>query len=72
MFHNIELLDCPVCQGPGLLEEEGGWCIYAACLDCGCHTVEVSYESDADRESAAKKAAYLWNLGKIISSAPGE
>ena len=27
-FLDIELLDCPVCNGPGLLEEENGWCMY--------------------------------------------
>ena len=41
----IELQDCPLCGGPGLLEEEGGWCLYIQCLDCGCHTAELSFDT---------------------------
>ena len=41
----IDLLDCPRCQGPALLEEENGWCYYVMCLDCGCHTAEVEFKS---------------------------
>ena len=37
-FLDINLLDCPVCRGPGLLEEESGWCMYVMCLDCGWQT----------------------------------
>ena len=37
-MNEIELQDCPLCGGAGLLEEEGGWCLYIQCLDCGCHT----------------------------------
>lgn len=63
----ITLLDCPLCNGPSLLEEENGWCFYATCLDCGCHTAEVPFQSENDRETAAKKAAELWNMGKVVS-----
>lgn len=72
MNFDIDLLDCPICHGPGLMEEEDGWCLFVSCLDCGCHTVEVVFDSDAEKAEAAKKAAYLWNMGKVISSAPGE
>ena len=34
-FEDLELLDCPICHGPGLIEEENGWCLYVQCLDCG-------------------------------------
>lgn len=68
----VDILDCPVCQGPGLLEEENGWCFYVMCLDCGCQTAEVGYASEAEREDAAHRAAYLWNMGKVISCNPGE
>ena len=27
----LELQDCPFCGGPGLLEEENGWCWYVMC-----------------------------------------
>lgn len=68
----IDILDCPICGGPGLLEEEAGWCFYVMCMDCGCRTVEVGYEGESDREEAAGQAARLWNMGKVISAAPGE
>lgn len=68
----IDILDCPLCQGPALLEEESGWCFYVMCLDCGCRTVEVGYEERTDREEAARQAARLWNMGKVISGNPGE
>lgn len=68
----IDLLDCPICQGPSLLEEENGWCFYVMCMDCGCHTAEVEFNSDDERLTAAQQAARLWNMGKVISSSPGE
>lgn len=70
--NEIDLLDCPLCQGPGLLEEENGWCFYAMCLDCGCQTAEVEYSSPEDRLTAARQAARLWNMGKVIPCSPGE
>ena len=70
--HQIDLLDCPVCNGPGLLEEENGWCFYVMCLDCGCHTAEVEFKTEEDRFDAARQAARLWHMGKVISSSPGE
>ena len=45
-FEDLELLDCPICHGPGLIEEENGWCLYVQCLDCGCHTAALSYNSE--------------------------
>ena len=68
----IELQDCPICHGAALLEEEEGWCFYATCLDCGSHTAEVEYKKPEQREEAAKKAAYLWNIGKVLNSNPNE
>lgn len=68
----VDLQDCPVCNGPGILEEESGWCFYVSCLDCGCHTAEVAYKTEEEREEAASKAAHLWNIGKVIKSTPGE
>ena len=72
-IHNdIELLDCPICHGAGLLEEENGWCLYVSCLDCGCHTAEVSFNTPEERLKAAQHAATMWNIGKVIPSGPGE
>ena len=71
-IHDLELFDCPVCHGPGLLEEEEGWCLYVSCLDCGCHTAEIPYRNEEERLSAAQRAVHTWNIGQVISSAPGE
>ena len=71
-IHEIELLDCPLCRGVGLMEEENGWCVYVTCMDCGCRTAEVPYNNEAQRLEAAKRAASTWIMGKVISPANGE
>ena len=71
-FKDIDLQDCPVCHGPGLIQEENGWCLYVECLDCACHTAELAYNNDQERLNAAQQAAHLWNVGKVIQSSPGE
>ncbi len=72
MFDQIELFDCPVCHGAGLLEEEAGWCVYATCLDCGAHTAEIPFKNDEERLKAAQQSARMWNMGKVISSGVGD
>lgn len=72
IFKDIELLECPHCQGAALMEEEQGWCVYVTCMDCGAHTAEFPYKSEEDKFEAAKQAARVWNMGKAISSHPGE
>ena len=72
IFKEFELLDCPYCGGPGLLEEEHGWCFYAMCLDCGSQTAHFEYKSPDERPEAAKKAANLWNIGKVIRANAGD
>ena len=71
-FKDIDLQDCPLCHGAGLIQEEGGWCIYVECLDCGCHTAELSFKNDEEKVKVAKQAASLWNIGKVIASGVGE
>ena len=71
-FHEIDLQDCPLCHGPGLIQEENGWCLYVECLDCGAHTAELSYQNDDERMEAARRAAHTWNIGKVLSMSPGE
>ena len=68
----IELQDCPYCGGPGLLEEENGFCWYVVCADCGSQTAPSEYHKKEDRVEAAKKAASLWNIGKVVRSDLGE
>lgn len=71
-FLEIHLEDCPCCGGVGSIEEEGGWCLYIQCVDCGAHTAELSYNNEDERQDAAQKAANNWNLRKVISPGPGE
>ena len=68
----IAINDCPLCDGGALLEEECGCGYYVMCLECGCHSVTIDFHSDEERLDAAKSAAMLWNMGKVISSSPGE
>ena len=30
-IYEIELEDCPFCGGPGVMQEENGWCVYVEC-----------------------------------------
>jgi len=72
-IEEIELLDCPKCNtGTGLLEEENGWCVYVTCCDCGAHTAEVAFKNEEEKDEAIEKAVHLWNIGKVLSSEPGE
>ncbi len=68
----IDLVECPRCQGVGLLEEEAGWCMYVTCIDCGCHTAEIPFNSPEEKEIAAKKATDLWNSGKTVYTGFGD
>ena len=68
IYEKINLLDCPRCGGTAILEEENGWCWYVMCMDCGAQTGECGYKTDEEREEAARNAAHLWNIGKVIRS----
>lgn len=68
----IDLQDCPFCGGAGLLEEEKGWGFYVQCMDCGAHTADSAYQDEAGREEAARGAAYLWNIGKVLGEGLGD
>lgn len=68
----IELEECPVCRGDGMLVHEGGWNVQVECSDCGTHTVYLEYETAEERITAEKNVAFLWNMGKVISSSRGE
>ena len=71
-FEKLDMQDCPVCHGPGIGQEDGGWCVYVECLDCGCHTSEIAYDKDMTLEEAAAQAVHMWNIGKVICHTPGE
>ncbi len=64
----IELEECPVCRGPGMILHEGGWNVQVECADCSAHTVFVEYSSEEEKLEAEKKVAMLWNIGKVVKS----
>ena len=68
----LELQDCPYCGGPALLEEAHGWCFYVMCMDCGAETAPIEYGTPDERSEAARAAARLWNLGKVIRNFGGD
>lgn len=72
IYEELELQDCPYCRGPGVLEEEGGWCWYVTCMDCGSQTAAFEFKTPEERIAAARKAAHLWNIGKVIRADIGE
>ncbi len=72
ILDTIELNDCPLCLGAGLLEDDGENCVSAYCLDCGCHTVFIPFKNAEEREAAARRVADLWNVGKVIAEGVGE
>ena len=71
IFEELELYDCPICQGTGLLDESNGW-IYVMCNDCGSQTGEVPYKTPEEREAVARKVVELWNMGKVIHTGIGD
>ncbi len=68
----VEVNECPLCGGGGILEEDCGSSYYVTCLDCGCHSVNIGFKSEDERLDAARRTAELWNCGKVISMSPGE
>ena len=68
----IELEECPICRGAGMLMHEGGWNVQVECTDCSAHTVFVEYTTEEQRLVAEQKVAMLWNIGKVIRSDVGE
>ena len=41
-------------------------------MDCGSQTGEFAYSNPEERVTAARRAAYVWNIGKVIRSDLGE
>lgn len=72
IHEEISLQDCSYCGGAGLLEEENGWCWYVMCMDCGAQTGAFEFRTPAERPEAARKAAQLWNMGKVVRSGIGD
>ena len=51
----IELEECPICRGNGIVVHEGGWNVQVECTDCSAHTVYVEYDSDEEKISAEQQ-----------------
>ena len=68
----LELEECPMCRGTGIITHEGGWSVQVECADCSAHTVYVEYSNEEEKAVAEKKVATLWNIGKVIRSDVGE
>ena len=72
MKNFIELEECPICRGAGMIMHEGGWNVQVECADCSAHTVYVEYETEKEKIEAEKQVATLWNIGKVIHGERGE
>ncbi len=68
----IELEECPICRGPGMIMHEGGWNVQVECADCSAHTVFVEYNNEKEKAEAERKVAMLWNIGKVVKSDTSE
>ena len=68
----IELEDCPVCRGAGVMQDEQGWCVSVAGMVCGAETAHADYRTPEERLEAARRVALLWNMGKVIHTGVGD
>ena len=68
----IELEECPICRGAGMIMHEGGWSVQVECVDCSAHTVYMEYNNEKERAEAEQKVAMLWNIGKVVRSDTSE
>ena len=58
--------DCPVCRGTGAMQDEQGWSVSVACMDCGAETAHAEYRTPEERLESARRVALLWNMGKVV------
>ena len=68
----IELEECPICRGTGMLLHEGGWNVQVECVDCSAHTVYLEYSNEEEKLEAEQAVVRRWNMGKVLSSERGE
>lgn len=68
----IELEECPICRGAGMILHEGGWSVQVECTDCSAHTIYMEYGNEEEKAEAERAVAHLWNIGKVVSSERGE
>ena len=70
--NQIELEECPICRGPGMILHEGGWNVQVECVDCSAHTVYLEYSNEEEKLEAEQGVAHLWNMGKVVHGERGE
>ena len=63
---DIELQDCPICRGVGAMQDEQGWSVSVACMDCGAETAHAEYRTPEERLESARRVALLWNRGMVV------
>ncbi len=68
----IELEECPICRGPGMILHEGGWNVQVECTDCSAHTVYIEYSNEEEKRNAERSVVSLWNMGKVVHGERGE
>lgn len=71
-IYDIELEDCPICRGAGLIQDEQGWSVSVTCMDCGAETAHAEYRTPEERLEAARRVALLWNMGKVVHTGVGD
>ena len=54
------------------MQDEQGWCVSVACMDCGAETAHADYRTPEERLEAARRVALLWNMGKVIHTGVGD
>ena len=57
---DIELQDCPICRGVGAMQDEQGWSVSVACMDCGAETAHAEYRTPEERLEAAWRCCGTW------------
>lgn len=62
----IELGECSICRGAGVMQDEQGWSVSVSCMDCGAETADAEYRTPEERLESARRVALLWNMGKVI------
>ena len=67
---DIELQDCPICRGVGAMQDEQGWSVSVACMDCGAETAHAEYRTPEERLESARRVALLWNMARGVQPGP--
>ena len=72
LFHE-DLNFCPICnEDVAYVETENDYWAYVICAHCGSRTVTATYRTPAEKVTAIKQVAHLWNIGKVIAERRGE